>query len=135
MRLYSYMLGCLQGVMPGHAFLVTRDRLTDPFPVEIISTLGGALDPDLAALRDRFVEIKVNGARYLPWRDAIVASDIGNADERWHTAKRVIANEKTPGRDAALVYQVGAKAKQALADLGYGSLDADASDGSGCPAA
>jgi uncharacterized protein len=35
----------------------------------------------------------------------------------------VIACEKTPGRDAALVYQVGAKAKQALADLGYPSLD------------
>lgn len=123
-RLYSYILGCLQGVMPGRAFLVTRDRLADPFPVEIVSALDGELAPDLAALRDQFVEIKVNGARYLPWRDAIVASNIGNADERWHTAKQVIACEKTPGRDPALVYQVGAKAKQALADLGYPSLDA-----------
>jgi predicted RecB family nuclease len=123
-RLYSYMLGCLQGVMPAQAFLVTRDRLADPFPVEITSILGGQLDPDLAALRDQFVEIKVNGAAYLPWRDAIVASNIGNADERWHTAKQVIAREKTPGRDPALVYQIGAKAKQALVAQGYLSLDA-----------
>jgi hypothetical protein len=122
-RLYSYMLGCLQGVMPLRAFLVTRDRLADPFPIEITSTLGGGLDPDLAALRDRFVEIKINGARYLPWRDAIVASNIRNADERWHTAKQTIACEKTPGRDPALVYQIGAVAKQALAEMGYPSLD------------
>jgi uncharacterized protein len=122
-RLYSYMLGCLQGVMPGRAFLVTRDRLADPFPVEITSTPGGPLDPDLAALRDQFIEIVVNGARYLPWRDAIVASNIGNPDERWHTAKQIIAREKTPGRDPALVYQVGGKVKQALAAQGYPGLD------------
>jgi len=123
-RLYSYMLGCLQGVMPAQAFLVTRDRLADPFPVAIASTLGGTLDPDLAALRDQFVEIKVNGACYLPWRDAIVASDVDNADERWYAAKQVIARERTPGRDPALVYQVGARAKQALAELGFSSLEA-----------
>lgn len=121
-RLYSYMLGCLQGVMPQRAWLVTRDRLADPFPVEIISTLPGALDPDLTALRDHFIEIKVNGARYLPWRDAIVASNIDNADERWQTAKQVIAAEKTPGRDPALVYQIGAKAQRELATMGYPSL-------------
>ena len=102
---------------------MTRDRLADPFPVEITSILDGKLDPDLAALRDQFVEIKVNGARYLPWRDDIVASNIGNADERWHTAKQVIACEKMPGRDPALVYQIGARAKAELAALGYPSLD------------
>ncbi len=122
-RLYSFMLGCLQGVMPPHAWLVTRDRLADPFPVEITSTLPGALDPDLAALRDHFVEIRVNGARYLPWRDAIVASNIDNTDERWQTAKHVIAAEKTPGRDPALVYQIGAKVKRDLATIGYPSLE------------
>lgn len=122
-RLYSYMLGCLQGVMPSHAFLVTRDRLADPFPIEITSTLNEKLDPDLASLRDQFVDIKVNGALYLPWRDAIVASNIGNTDERWHTAKQVIASEKTLGRDPALIYQIGAKAKAELAARGYPNLD------------
>jgi uncharacterized protein len=123
-RLYSYMLGCLQGVMPRRAWLVTRDRLADPLPVDITSALGAPLDPDLAALRDRFVEIRVDGNKYLPWRDAIVASNLGHADERWQSAKQTIAREKTPGGDAALVYQIGAKARDVLAALGYPSLDA-----------
>ena len=122
-RLYSYMLGCLQGVMPTSAFLVTRDRIDNPFPVAVTSTIGRPLDPDLASLRDQFVEIKVNGARYLPWRDPIVAADVDSADERWHTAKQVIAYDKTPGRDVALVYQIAAHAKLELAALGYSSLE------------
>ncbi len=93
-RLYSYMLGQLQGLMPGQAFLITRDRLDDPLPVDISSDLGRPLDGDLAAIRDHFVEIKVNGARYVPWQDEIVVSNLDQRDDRWCTAKEIIAWER-----------------------------------------
>jgi uncharacterized protein len=122
LRLYTFMLGCMQGYLPNRAYLFTRDRVADPLPVEIHSVLGQPLDADLADLRDRFVEIRVNGSRYLPWEDARVASNLANADERWRTAKDVIARQKVPGGDACLLYQVGPKAKDELAALGYPSL-------------
>lgn len=123
-RLYTFMLGQLQGLMPRQAYLFTRDRVADPLPVEISSAFDQPLDADLAALRDRFVEIRVNGSQYLPWKDAIVVSNLGNSDERWCTAKEVIAREKVPGGDAGLLYQIGPKAKAELAALGYPSLAA-----------
>jgi predicted RecB family nuclease len=123
-RLYTFMLGHLQGIMPSGAFLVTRDRVNDPLPVEITSVLNEPLDADLAALRDQFIEIKVNGSRYVPWKDAIVAANLANSDERWATAKETIAREKIPGGDPALIVQVGPKLKQALAAMGYSNLQA-----------
>jgi uncharacterized protein len=101
------MLGHLQGLMPQHAFLIARDRVDDPLPVPIASGLDVSLDEDLAAIRDWFVDIKINGAQYLPWEDAIVASSLGEGDERWAAAKDTIARERTPGRDPGLLYQVG----------------------------
>jgi len=77
-RIYSYMLGQLQGIMPRNAYLVTRDRLFDPLPVQIISSLGQPLDGDVAAIRDQFVEIKAHGSKYRPWRDGIVTSNLSN---------------------------------------------------------
>ena len=121
-RIYSYMLGQLQGFMPEQAFLITRDRLDGPLPVDISSEPGRSLDEDLAAIRDQFVDIKVNGASYLPWEDEVVASNSDQRDDRWGTAKKTIAREKVPGGDASLLYQVGAKAKPQLDSLGYHSL-------------
>ena len=124
LRLYTYMLGQLQGYMPRRGYLIARDRVADPLPVEIASALDLPLDADLAALRDQFIEIKVNGAQYLPWVDAIVAANPANQDDRWRTAKETIAREKVPGGDAALLYQVGSVARRGLAELGYPSLAA-----------
>jgi len=121
-RIYSYMLGNLQGFLPGQAFLIARDRVDDPLPVEISSELGRALDEDLATIRDQFVEIKLSGGSYLPWEDEVVASNLDHRDDRWCTAKKIIAREKVPGGDASLLYQVGTKAKPQLASLGYHSL-------------
>jgi uncharacterized protein len=123
-RLYSYMLGQLQGLMPGQAFLVTRDRVAAPLPVSISSQLDQPLDGDLATIRDRYVEIKVNGARYAPWKDEIVAANPAHQDDRWRTAKEIIARDKTPGGDSRLVYQIGAGARRQLADAGYPNLAA-----------
>jgi uncharacterized protein len=123
-RLCSFMLGQLQGLMPGQALLVTRDRVADPLPVSISSQLDQPLDGDLAAIRDRYVEIKVNGARYAPWKDEIVAANPSHQDDRWRTAKEIIARDKTPGGDSRLVYQIGASASRQLASAGYTSLAA-----------
>lgn len=122
-RIYSYMLGHLQGLMPRHAFLIARDEVYEPWPVEVWSELGAPLDADLAVMRDQFIDIKINGAGYVPWEDEIVASNIAEASERWATAKDIIAQEKTRGGDPALVYQIGARAKGDLAGMGYPSLD------------
>lgn len=122
-RIYSYLLGNLQGVMPRNAYLVTRDRLLNPLPVKITSMLGQTLDADLAAVRDQFLEIKVHGSRYRPWKDNIVNSDLSNEDERWGTAKDVIARERFPGRDPALLHQVSPSIKRDLGILGFSSLD------------
>jgi hypothetical protein len=122
-RIYSHMLGQLQGVMPAKGFLVARDRVFDPLPVEIKSVLGGPLDDDLTIAHDHFVDIKVNGANYAPWRDAIVASNIAHRDEQWHTAKHIIAHQKMPGRDPGIVYQLGPRAKRDLARKGFPHLD------------
>lgn len=122
-RIYSYMLGQLQGVMPRNAFLVTRDRPFDPLSVTTASILGQPLETDLEVLRDQFVEIKLNGSKYRPWTDRIVASNLSNNDERWGTAKDSIAHEKFPGRDPCLLWQVSPSIRQELSALGFPSLD------------
>lgn len=59
-RIYSYIIGQLQGRVPDHAYLITRDRMLDPLSVEIESTLDAALDMDLAECRDVYLDIKLN---------------------------------------------------------------------------
>ena len=121
-RIYTYMLGQFQGRMPNRAYLVARDRVDDPLPVAIPSALDQPLDEDLAAMRDQFVEIKVNGAKYVPWQDEIVAPNLARRDDRWRTAKETIARDKVPGSDATLLYQIGAAAKRELSGRGYSNL-------------
>jgi hypothetical protein len=62
-RLYSYMLGQLQGVMPVAAYVITRDRVSQPFEVPIRSKVAGPLDSDLASLRDHLADIKRDRAK------------------------------------------------------------------------
>lgn len=119
-RIYSYMLGQLQGSMPGLSFLVARDRLSDPLPIAVEAAVGQPLPADLVALRDRYLDIKLNGAKYLPWRDDIVAPNLANKnDDPWHAAKVVIARDKIPGADPCLIYQIGQRAKRDLAERGF----------------
>ena len=122
-RIYSYMLGHLQGLMPANAYIVTRDRILDPLPIHVGSALGQGLDGDLAAIRDWFVDIKLNGADYVPWEDTAVASNYKNDVEQWRTAKHIIASEKTPGRDPCLLYRITPPVREQLNALGYGHLD------------
>jgi len=122
-RLYSYMLGHIQCVMPSRAYLITRDRIENPLPVIIKSELEKLLDKDLACYRDEYLDIKLNGAKYTPWEHEKVALNISHEDERWQTAKKTIALQKVPGRDSSLLYQIGPNAKRELAEGGYPNLD------------
>ena len=122
-RIYSYMVGQIQGCMPSKGFLISRDRISNPLPIDISSSLDQSLDADLTAFRNHFIDIKINGANYLPWKDAIVVSNIFNQDEQWRTAKGIIAREKVSGRDSGLLYQVGRVAKEKLASMGFPNLD------------
>ena len=80
------------------------------------------MDEDLAALRDLFLEIKLNGAQYRPWEDEIVALNTSHSDDRWRTAKETIAREFIPGGDPTQLYYIGQKNKVQLGELGYPSL-------------
>jgi len=122
-RIYSYIVGHLQGHMPKTGYLIPRDRVFDPLPVNITSELNQPLDADLAALRDQVVDIKVNGANYVPWRDDIVAMNVSQQDHQWRTAKDIIARERVPGGDSGLLYQIGLSAKRELQAMGYPNLD------------
>ncbi|HEX9110553.1 MAG TPA: hypothetical protein VF845_03685 [Terriglobales bacterium] len=62
-RLYSYMLGQLQGVMPAAAYVITRDKVSQPFEVPIRSKVAEPLDSDLASLRDQFADVKRDRAK------------------------------------------------------------------------
>jgi hypothetical protein len=104
-RLYSVILGHLQGFMPLRAFLICRDGVV---AVPVKHTLGGGLDPELAALRDWHLDIKLNGANYLPGRDAVVAPGFSNAhDEPWHGAKKIIGRDYISGRPLHWLPRVG----------------------------
>jgi uncharacterized protein len=122
-RIYAYMLGQLQGIMPKQAYVIARDRISDPLPIKLSSSLDKPLDKDLATVRNQFVEIKVNGERYLPWRNTIVSSNLAHRSEEWRTAKDTIAREKIPGRDPGLLYQIGPRTKSELARDGFATLD------------
>lgn len=63
-RLYSYMLGQLQGVMPAAAYVITRDKVSLPFEVPITSKVAEPLDGDLASLRDQFANKAQRAKRF-----------------------------------------------------------------------
>ncbi len=122
LKLYSYILGHIQGLMPERSFIIARDRIFEPLSVNVISVLDQPLDKDLASIRDSFVEIKTNGRKYTPWDDEIVHINLSNNDERWRSAKNIIAKEKTPGGDPCLLYQIGNIAKNSLKQMGFPNL-------------
>ena len=109
--------------MPNLAFLITRDHIFDPLAISTYIELNTPLDEDLREMRDQFLEIKLNGNNYVPWKDDIVRSNIFVSDDTWITAKKKIAEEKIPGKDTGLLYQIGASAKLQLEELGFRNLD------------
>ena len=121
-RMQTFILGHLQGYMPANAYLIARDAVTAPLPVAIQSTLNTPLDPDLAAIRDQFVEIKLHGAKLRPWRDPIVKNNPKSDDKRWARAKTAIALHPDGGGDPRLLPHILTKQKAQLAASGIPDL-------------
>ncbi len=137
-RLYSYIVGHLQGVMPSHAFLVTRDRVADPLPVAVEHDIDGPLDPFLADLIDECRHIKTLGARYTPWTCPIVAPNWRNKhDAPWSGAKQRIMEEHWPHTPLEILPGVGHVQAAAFRRMGFASVeellsrDADGSEWGG----
>ena len=123
LSMYSYMLGHLQGYMPQSAFVICRDRVTSPFRIELTSALNSPLDQSLASIRDHWRDIRLNGNRYLPWKDDVVEVNLSADNEKWDSSKKVIAADKTPGGDVTQVLKISLKHKKTLTTLGFPSLN------------
>ena len=123
-RMYSYMLGQLQGHhMPKAAYLVTRDRPFDPLPVPVDHFLDAPLDPFLAQQRDLHTHIKLHGHQYTPWTHDMVRCNFSNShDEPWSGAKKKIMRELTPGGALEMLPHVGRVQAEALREQDYPSV-------------
>jgi hypothetical protein len=116
-KLYSAMLGWLQGYMPRYAFLVGRDRLLDPLPVEVGMELDDPLDPELVRLHDLYLKIKLHGNEMRPWIDDEVAPNFSNSsDAPWHNAKKELARRMRP---LVLLPHIGNEQAKELKSVGW----------------
>ena len=123
-KIYTYILGHLQGYMPRRAFLVTRDRIFDPLIVEVEEQLSKPLSSELRSHRREYTKIKLHGDKMKPWRDEEVKPNFGNKkDAPWSQAKEEIKTERIPGRSLTMLPGVDPTLAQALMDKGYTSLD------------
>lgn len=123
-RLYSYMVGRLTGTTASEAYIICRDRVENPLRVEVTSTDEGALESDLRKMRDRYLDIKQNGASYKPGTDQRIEANLQrDRDGHWRSAKARIARDCTPGGDPCQIYYISASQRQTLADYGYDSLE------------
>ncbi|MCH8909063.1 MAG: ribonuclease H-like domain-containing protein [Candidatus Heimdallarchaeota archaeon] len=123
-RIYSYIIGQLVSVMPTYSFLICRDRITNPLMVDIRSEVGKPLDEDICKIRDKYLDIKLNGSSYTPWtHDQVCINLMNDQDDPWHSAKLDIARNKIPGGDTTLVYEIGQKQKEDLAINGFTNRD------------
>lgn len=120
-RMYSYMLGQIQGVMPQHAFLITRDRLHNPIAIPIEAQLEQPLDADIRQNCERYFEIVRDGGQYLPWNDPIVQLNPNVNDERWSKARTQI-RQRQPGGEMLRLWNIGAAAQQKLVKAGITTL-------------
>lgn len=132
-RLYSYMLGHIQRLMPRYAFIVTRDRLFNPLVVTLASVIDSALDHDLAERRERYYRIARAGESQRPWEHADIAPNYGRSDERWSAAKAAMM-ARVPGGAVERMWYIGQEARRKLHAAGIMSLDMLlAADPSGLP--
>lgn len=123
-RIYTYMIGRIQQVMPSATYIVTRDRPLDPIKVDVLSRLGQPLDDDLAECRRIYQEILRNPDT-TPWTDYKLRPNLGfTSDEPWHSAKKIIATERIEGGMPELLYYISRSQADRLRALGYPTLDA-----------
>jgi uncharacterized protein len=123
MRIYSYALGQIQGYMPKRAYIISRDRIHDPIPVEINQELSKPLDKTLRDYREQYRRIKLRGKRLKPWKDSEVAPNYSNPEDYpYHKAKEIIQTELVKGQSLTMLPGIGNKLADSLEDLGFECL-------------
>lgn len=119
LRIYSYMLGQLQGLMPANAYIVQRQPVDQLLPVRILSAVGVPLDDDLSEIRKKYINIKLNGGSWKPWNMPDMQPNMSNdQDGPWHSAKTEIAENYVNGSALDLIWQIGENAKRDLKRMG-----------------
>lgn len=117
-RIYSYMLGQVQGLMPVNGHIVQRKPIDQLLPITITSAVGGPLDGDLVSIRDQYRDIKLNGASWQPWEMPSMLPNMSNdQDGPWHSAKVKIAEDYVEGSHICCVHQIGNERRKALESL------------------
>ena len=121
LRLYGFMLGAMQGLMPQNGLIFTRDRLDNPHVIDL-SLDSDDLPIDLAQLRDSYLDIKMNGSGYTPWEHEVVAPLLGGDSAPWNEAKKIIATEKTEGGALEQLHLISPPRAKVLRQGGVRSL-------------
>ena len=123
-RIYTYILGSIQGYMPERCFLVQRKPVDSLLPVEIQSTIGASLDSDLLEMRNRYAAIKLSESSWQPWNSVDMQPNMTNREDApWHSAKSRISEEYVPGCELTSIHYVGPGLKEHLVSRGYPSRD------------
>ena len=123
-RLYSHIVGHLFGSgakkLTRYAFIIPRDRVLDPIPVEV----GNPLDKETRRLLALHRRIKDDGADLRPWSDELVAPNPWNKKNApWSEAVKTILAERMPSRSLHIIPHVGKRQAEALRAIGLTSVD------------
>jgi hypothetical protein len=124
-RLYSHIVGNLFAGEKGrslsrYAFVVSRDRVLDPIPVEV----GEPLDEETLQLLELYKRIRDEGADLRPWCDSTIAPNPWNKKNApWSEAVKTILDERMPSRSLHVLPYVGKRQAEALRSVGLTSLD------------
>ena len=121
-RLYSHMVGNLfgNGKLARHAFIIPRDRVLDPIPVEV----GDPMDDETLRLLALYKKIRIDGKSLLPWRDELIAPNPWNKKNApYSQAVKSIIAERMPSRSLHIIPHMGKRQAESLRVLGLSSVE------------
>ena len=121
-RLYSHMVGNLFGgkKLAHYAFIIPRDRVLNPIPVEV----GDPMDDETQRLLALYGTIKTEGKDLLPWRDELIAPNPWNKKNApWSEAVKTIMAERMPSRSLHVIPHMGKRQAESLCVLGLSSIE------------
>lgn len=124
-RLYTHMVGNLFGSgtkkrLARYAFIIPRDRVLDPIPVEV----GDPMDDETKRLLALYRKIKDEGTHLLPWRDPIIAPNPWNKKNApWSQAVKEIMTERMASRSLYIIPHLGKRQAESLRAVGLSSVE------------
>jgi hypothetical protein len=123
LRIYSFILGNLQGYMAKKCYVISRDHIHNPIEIDVNLELGQPLPEELCDLRDQFRYIRQQEKQtFLKQKDTRTLLNPANKqDGDWHDAKQTIIRENLTHRPLVTLPGVGSKIAARM--KGYGSVD------------